>query len=101
MFNICNAENFIEAAKEYNLEISDKPTLGGIMVWKKGTLSGTDGVGHVAIVEKIIDNNTIYTSESNYGSFAFANIIRKNLLGNWGLDNAYEFIGCIKNPAIC
>lgn len=70
------------------------------MVWKKGTLNGKDGVGHVAIVEKIIDKDTIYTSESNYGSFAFANIIRKNLFGNWGLDNSYEFIGCIKNPII-
>ena len=62
----CNAENFIERAKNtYGLEISDVPTLGGIMVWQKGsTLSGNDGAGHVAIVEKIIDSNTIYTSES-------------------------------------
>lgn len=98
---ICNAENFIEAAKEYGLEITDRPTLGGIMVWKKGSLdTGNDGVGHVAIVEKILDNNTIYTSESNYNSFAFANIIRKNTYGNWGLDNSYEFIGCISNPAL-
>lgn len=97
---ICNAENFIEAAKEYGLEITDRPTLGGIMVWKKGTLDGKDGVGHVAIVEKIIDNNTIYTSESNYGSFAFANIVRQNKYGNWGLDNSYDFIGCIINPVL-
>ena len=70
----CNAENFIERSKQYGLEISDKPILGGIMVWQKGnTLNGNDGAGHVAIVEKIIDNNTIYTSESGYGSSAFWN----------------------------
>ena len=97
----CNAENFIERAKELGLKVSDKPTLGGIMVWKRGaTLSGTDGAGHVAIVEKIIDDNTIYTSESNYGGRAFVNITRNNKNGRWGIGAAYTFRGCIMNPAI-
>ena len=98
----CNAENFIERAKNtYGLEISDVPTLGGIMVWQKGsTLSGNDGAGHVAIVEKIIDSNTIYTSESGYGSSAFWNSTRKNTNGRWGLGSGYVFRGCIVNPAI-
>lgn len=98
----CNAENFIERAKNtYDLEISDVPTLGGIMVWQKGsTLSGNDGAGHVAIVEKIIDSNTIYTSESGYGSSAFWNSTRKNTNGRWGLGSGYVFRGCIVNPAI-
>lgn len=98
---ITNAENFIEVAKKYKLKISSKPTLGGIVVWQKGSLdTGKDGVGHVAIVEKIIDKDTIYTSESSYEGFYFANIIRKNINGNWGMDNSYNFIGCIENPAI-
>ena len=97
----CNAENFIERAKQYGLEISDKPTLGGIMVWQKGaTLSGDDGAGHVAIVEKIIDDNTIYTSESGYGSSAFWNSTRSNLSGRWGIGSGYKFRGCIINPSI-
>ena len=98
----CNAENFIERAKNtYGLEISNVPTLGGIMVWQKGsTLSGNDGAGHVAIVEKIIDSNTIYTSESGYGSSAFWNSTRKNTNGRWGLGSGYVFRGCIVNPAI-
>lgn len=98
----CNAENFIERAKNtYGLEISDVPTLGGIMVWQKGsTLSGNDGAGHVAIVEKIIDSNTIYTSESGYGSSAFWNSTRKNSNNRWGLGSGYVFRGCIVNPAI-
>lgn len=98
---ICNAEDFIEAGEELGLEISNIPTLGGIMVWKKGNLgTGKDGVGHVAIVEKIIDTDTIYTSESGYNSFKFANFIRKNNNGNWGLTWDYSFRGCIINPAI-
>lgn len=98
----CNAENFIERAKNtYGLEISSVPTLGGIMVWQKGsTLSGSDGAGHVAIVEKIIDNNTIYTSESGYGSSAFWNSTRRNTNGKWGLGSGYTFRGCIVNPVI-
>lgn len=97
----CNAENFIERARQYDLEISDKPVLGGIMVWKKGaTLSGNDGAGHVAIVEKIIDNNTIYTSESGYGSSAFWNSTRSNSNGRWGMVSSYSFRGCIINPSI-
>lgn len=97
----CNAENFIERAKNtYGLEISSVPTLGGIMVWQKGTLSGNDGAGHVAVVEKIIDSNTIYTSESGYGGSAFWNSTRRNTNGRWGLGSAYTFRDCIVNPAI-
>lgn len=97
----CNAENFIERAKNtYGLEISSVPTLGGIMVWRKGTLSGNDGAGHVAVVEKIIDSNTIYTSESGYGGSAFWNSTRRNTNRRWGLGSAYTFRGCIVNPAI-
>lgn len=97
----CNAENFIERAKQYGLKISDKPVVGGIMVWQKGnTLSGSDGAGHVAIVEKIIDENTIYTSESGYNGNAFWNSTRKNNNGRWGVGNTYLFIGCIINPYV-
>ena len=98
----CNAENFIERAKNtYGLEVVNYPVLGGIMVWQKGnTLSGSDGAGHVAIVEKIYDSNHIYTSESGYGSTAFWNSHRYNTNGRWGSGSGYTFRGCIVNPAI-
>ena len=97
----CNAENFIERAKSLGLEISNVPTLGGIMVWKKGnTLSGNDGAGHVAIVERIDSTNKIYTSESGYNSSAFWNSTRTNNNGRWGAGSQYTFRGCIINPAI-
>ena len=50
---VCNAENFIEKAVTYGLKISSTPTLCGIMVWQKGSLSSGDGAGHVAVVERI------------------------------------------------
>lgn len=98
----CNAENFIERAKNtYGLQVVDKPSLGGIMVWQKGaTLSGSDGAGHVAVVERIDSSNQIYTSESGYGGSAFWNSVRTNFNGKWGAGTGYSFRGCIVNPAI-
>ena len=75
----CNAEDFIVRGKSLGLKVSSEPTLGGIMVWEgKGSLAG-----HVAVVEKIIDENTIYTSESGYESAYFWNSTRKNNNKNW------------------
>lgn len=97
----CNAENFIERAQNtYGLQVVGYPTLGGIMVWQKGaTLNGSDGAGHVAIVERIDSADQIYTSESSYNSTAFYNAIRNNN-GRWGAGTNYSFRGCIINPAI-
>ena len=96
----CNAENFIERAKNtYGLEVGQTPKVGAIMCWQKGTLSGSDGAGHVAIVEKVISNTEVYTSESSYGGTAFFNAIRTKGTGKWGISN-YTFRGFIYNPAI-
>ena len=97
---VCNAENFIEKAKNYGLQVVNYPTLGGIMVWQKGTLKSSDGAGHVAIVERIDSSNQIYTSESAYSSTAFYNSTRTNNNGRWGMSSNYSFRGCIVNPAI-
>lgn len=97
----CNAENFIERAKAASLQISDKPTLGGIMVWAKGKSGNSaDGAGHVAIVESIEDDNRIITSESSYGGQAFYNKTRTNTNGRWGMGSTYTFRGCIVNPGV-
>lgn len=97
----CNAENFIERAKNtYGLEVGQEPKVGAIMCWQKGaTLSGSDGAGHVCVVEKAIDANTVYTSESGYGGSAFWNATRKKGNGKWGISN-YTFRGFIYNPAV-
>lgn len=96
----CNAENFIERAKNtYNLEVGQEPKVGAIMCWQHGTLSSSDGAGHVAIVEKVISNTEVYTSESSYGGAAFFNAIRTKGTGKWGISN-YTFRGFIYNPAI-
>jgi hypothetical protein len=96
-----NAENFIQHAK--GLEVGQTPQLGACMVWRKGaTLSGSDGAGHVAIVEKIISATEIVTSESGWGGSAFWTKTRKKgSNGNWGAGSGYTFLGFIYNPAPC
>lgn len=94
----CNAENFISKARQCypNLQITDYPTLGGIMVWEGlGELAG-----HVAIVEKLLSASSVYTSESAWGGTAFYNATRNNTNGRWGMSSSYRFIGNIVNPAI-
>lgn len=98
---VCNAENFIEAAKKQGLKISSTPIEGGIMVWQKGgTLSSGDGAGHVAVVEQVYTDGTILTSESGYASWTFKTVRRDNKNGRWGQASAYKFRGCIINPAV-
>jgi surface antigen len=96
-----NAENFIEKAISLGLSVVKEPTLGGIMVFQKGTtLKGSDGAGHVMVVEKIIDKDTIYTSESAWNGASFFNATRKRGNGKWGMSTSYKYRGCIVNPKI-
>lgn len=96
-----NAENFIQHAG--GLEVGQEPRLGACAVWRAGaTLNGSDGAGHVAIVEKIVSATEIVTSESGYGSSKpFWTQTRKKGSGNWGAGSNYKFLGFIYNPAPC
>lgn len=96
-----NAERFIEF-NNTGLTVSQNPTLGACMVWRGGnTLDKSDGCGHVAIVEQIIDNNEVVTSESGWGSSTpFWTQARKRGNGNWGMGNGLTFLGFIPNPAV-
>ena len=90
-----NAENFIQY--KGSCEVGMVPKVGACMVWEgKGDLAG-----HVAIVEKVYDNNHVYTSESGYGSKnPFWNSHRYNNNGRWGCNSNYKFLGFIYNPAV-
>ena len=96
-----NAENFIQY--KGTLEVGMEPRLGACMVWQKGaTPKGSDGAGHVAIVEKIVSSTEIVTSESGWGaSKPFWTQTRKKGSGNWGQGSSYKFLGFIYNPAAC
>lgn len=87
----CNAENFVERALAAGLKIGSTPRVGAIMCWQKGTLSSSDGAGHVAVVERVYSPTSVYTSESGYGSKAFWNQTRNKGNGSWGLGGTYKF----------
>lgn len=97
-----NAENFIQY--KGTLEVGTEPRLGACMVWQKGaTLTGSDGAGHVAIVEKIVSSTEIVTSESGWGASKpfWTQTRKKGSDGNWGQGSGYKFLGFIYNPAAC
>lgn len=83
----CNAVGFKERAEAAGLKTGSIPRVGAIMCWGYGS----DGAGHVAIVEKVYNNNSVYTSESGYASTAFWNQNRSNSNGRWGQNSNYWF----------
>lgn len=95
-----NAENFYKNAYKWGMETGSEPKQGAIMCWAKGKAGDAkDGAGHVAIVEKVLAKDKVYTSESGYNSFVFKNKTRsKGKNNNWGASSPYHFQGFIYNP---
>lgn len=88
-----NANDFLKYKGD--CDVGWEPKLGACMVWTGGKS------GHVAIVEVIIDKDTIQTSESSYGGEAF--YVRTRHRGennNWEQGDAFKFAGFIYNPAV-
>lgn len=83
----CNAVNFKERAEAAGLQTGSTPRRGAIMCWGK-----EGAAGHVAIVERVNNSNSVYTSESGWGSSAiFWNSTRSNNNGRWGIGAGYYF----------
>lgn len=99
-----NAEKFIDYMNHKTKGVTSgmTPKLGACMVWQAGaTKNGSDGAGHVAIVEQINADGSIITSESGYGAKkAFWTQTRTNANGRWGENSKYKFLGFIYNPAV-
>lgn len=92
-----NAERMLEIAKQQGLKIYQTPTLGGCMVWAKGSAqSSADGAGHVAICEAVNANGSIVTTDSAWKGPAFYCKVRTG--ANWGQNAPYKYLGCIVNP---
>ena len=68
----CNAEDWFETAHKNGFKIGMTPKLGAIAVFRAGTThNGSDGAGHVAVVEEIKSNGDIVVSQSAYGGTEF------------------------------
>ena len=101
-----DAKTFRSIAERIGLQVSDNPSLGGIMVWS-GTKPGA--AGHVAIVEEIQSNNRVLISESGYGAkwiFKTRTLTPSMTLSvpygsanpRWNTGSDGTFLGCVVNP---
>ena len=93
-----NACNFVALARKQGLQIATRPVVGGCMVWS----GGTNGYGHVAIVELDLGNRFL-TSESEYYGKPFVTYQRFGedwRGGCYWMGRRYKFLGCIVNPAL-
>lgn len=65
----CNAEDWNDVSK---WEHGQSPKLGAIACWRSGkNWDGSDGCGHVAIVEEVYSDGSFLISESGWSSFYF------------------------------
>ena len=93
---LSNAENWYKFKDGYKR--GRKPKLGAIIVWAKGKIGvGSDGAGHVAVVEAIYDDGSFLVSESGWGCSRtmWTTKIQANCK-RYG----YTFQGFIYNPAV-
>lgn len=91
----CNAEDWWDSCTAY--EKGQTPKAGAVMCWRKGKAhNGSDGAGHVAIVEKVNPDGSVETSESNYGGTIWLTKTRRKPYPIIG----YTFQGFIYNPFI-
>lgn len=92
-----NAENWWGYGDGYDR--GQDPRLGAIMCWRKGVAGdGSDGAGHVAVVEGINADGSVITSESGWQDSRFWWTRTRYDNGNWGSGSAYTFQGFIYPP---
>ncbi len=89
-----NAEDFIGSAKRLGHKVSQKPSVGALIVWGKGVVgNGVDGAGHVACVEKINDDGSIVISQSGWS--ASKPFWTQTIQPTWYYGDGYNFLGFI------
>lgn len=95
----CNAEDWYAKTTKYKK--GQTPKVGAVIVWSKGKLNNSnDGCGHVAVVEKINSDGSLYLSESDYSTDVFKNRTVKKVNGAYYLGSSFKFLGFIYNPHI-
>jgi surface antigen len=60
-----NAYQWADGAKEAGWNVSTSPHVPSIIVLEPG-VQGASGYGHVAVVEKLVNSTTVYTSNMNW-----------------------------------
>lgn len=93
-----DAENWYTYNDGY--ERGQVPKLGAVICWSRGNVGDdSDGAGHVAIVEQILDNGNIVTSNSAWNSTNFY-LQTLTPASGYSWNENYKFQGFIYNPAV-
>lgn len=91
-----NAENWY--GKKDGYKRGKTPKLGAVIVWAKGKVgNGSDGAGHVAIVEEIYSDGSFLVSESGWHC---SPIMWTMKIPKSCKRAGYSFLGFIYNPAV-
>ncbi len=89
-----NAEDWYDYNDGY--ERGSKPRVGSIICWKRGKIrNGSDGAGHVSVVEEVYDDESILVSHSSYNGKRFWTKVYKS---PYNIGSTYKFQGFIYLP---
>lgn len=100
----CNAEDWMEKATQNGLKTGQTPKVGAVICWQKGKIkTGSDGAGHVAVVEAVQPNGDIVISQSGYKKYSgayYSNFSTKTITKSSGYSfgSAYKFRGFVYCP---
>lgn len=87
-----NAKYFVNYCKTQGLTLGTVPRKGACMVWN----GIGNNAGHVAIVEEVVNSNTVKTSESGWSwTVPYKEMTRTNKNGRWGEGLTHPFLGFI------
>lgn len=90
-----DARNQLALAQSQGLPTGDDPVVGGVICWWSAEN------GHCAVIEEVIDANTVRTSESGW-SYTHAPIVTSNTRyrvgGAWQFMSGYVYQGVIYPP---
>ena len=90
-----NAENWWGTTSD-GYQRGQTPKVGAVICWRKGKAGvGSDGAGHVAIVEQVNADGSIITSNSGYSGTRF---YTQTLKPPYSIGNAYTLQGFIYIP---
>lgn len=92
-----DAKYMLSLAISQGLQTGDEPVLGGVICWD------SSGDGHCAVIEMVIDNDTVRTSESgwNYqGPDIITHHMRYRVGGDFFYAPGYTYQGIIYPPDV-
>ena len=90
-----NANQMLNLAISQGLSYGNDPVVGGVICWDNG------GDGHCAVIERVIDANTVETTESGW-NYTAAPIVRNETRyrvgGSWVYQAGYTYQGIFYPP---